>query len=314
MSQLSIDSMRTFLSQSISSLNRNKINGMLAEIDFRNRLTELGFGERVSQGGWIVRSTGENNFSEYVNVLFPMTIQPGTEYRPDNFNEPPRRLHTICATMHQIGIHSYFCRPTIETDNDPDSINWFATQLGIPGEDENHRLNDIGVGFQIRQRRYNFLRYQQNTGIIPDEFIPAEFTKEHLRVRFQENFLCEISDIDGIFWGQQYTYPLEIKEKTVAEDNKLGEYFGIDIGPFVKLAFYAARRGNLHSIFVVREIDNTNDRNLLNWWFIPFNQLAQYASWIPVGGGRNMQGGNSSVVKIPRNEFTIMDATSLKRL
>ena len=97
--------------------------------------------------------------------------------------------------------------------------------------------------------------------------------------------MSEMSDIDGIFWGQQFTYPLEIKEKTVANDSKVGDYFGIDVGPFVKLAFYAAKKGNLHSLFFVREINNTEDREIVNWWFITFDTLAQFASWIPQGGG-----------------------------
>ncbi len=123
-----------------------------------------------------------------------------------------------------------------------------------------------------------------------------------------------MSDIDGIIWGQQYTYPIEIKEKTVAPDNKLGPYFGLDVGPFVKLAFYAAKKGNLHSLFFVREINNTDDRELVNWWFITFDTLAQFASWIPQGGGKNMQGGGSTVVKIPRAEFTALTPAALNSL
>jgi len=126
--------------------------------------------------------------------------------------------------------------------------------------------------------------------------------------------MTEMSDIDGIIWGQQYTYPIEIKEKTVAPDNKLGPYFGLDVGPFVKLAFYAAKKGNLHSLFFVREINNTDDRELANWWFITFDTLAQFASWIPQGGGMNMQGGGSTVVKIPRGEFTQLTAQALANL
>ena len=48
-------------------------------------------------------------------------------------------------------------------------------------------------------------------------------------------------------------------------------------GPFVKLAFYVAKRGNRHSIFLVREIDSIEKRGLVNWWFITFDQLARFA-------------------------------------
>jgi hypothetical protein len=80
------------------------------------------------------------------------------------------------------------------------------------------------------------------------------------------------------------------------------------MGPFVKLSFYATMSGTLHSMFVVREIDNVQDRNLVHWWFITFNHLARFASWVAQGGGRNMAGGGSTVVKIPRQEFQHLNA------
>lgn len=64
----------------------------------------------------------------------------------------------------------------------------------------------------------------------------------------------------------------------------------------------------------MREINNTNDRELVNWWFITFDTLAQFASWQSVGGGTNMRGGGSTVVRIPRAEFTQLTANALAAL
>jgi hypothetical protein len=94
----------------------------------------------------------------------------------------------------------------------------------------------------------------------------------------------------------------------------MGPFFGLDVGPFVKLAFYAAKRGNLHSLFLVREIDNAEERNLVQWWFIKFDELAQFASWVQQGGGPNMGGGRSSVVRVPKCEFHPLTAESLNAL
>ena len=315
MSKISLGTMISYLSRSISSINQNKLHGTLAEIDLRNTLTDLGFGERISQGGWIVRNVGSGNFAHHTNVFFPETILADTDYRSDrDLPEPPRRLHTICSTMHQIGIHSYYCIPKIINENDCESINWYSTQLGIPARDEYHLFPDFVNNFPIRERRYNFLRYHSDASLIPEESIPEEFTKEHLRIKFQDHFMAEISDIDGVLWGQEKTYPIEIKEKTPGTDKKVGEFFGIDVGPFVKLAFYASKRGNLHSLFIVREINNTDARELVNWWFITFDILAQYASWVPIGGGVNMQGGGSSTIKIPKSEFKVLNEENLSLL
>lgn len=321
MNSISLEAMREYLSRSMHSgrgstvINRNKLNGMLAEIDFRNYISSLGFGDRVSMGGWILRNEGPGVFGHYNAVIFPEIILPGNDYGPGHaMASPPIRLHSICAIFHQIGINSYFCRPIIACNNDLASIEWICVELGLPSEAPSAPFPSGITGFNMRRRRHNFLTNHTDVAAIPNDAVPEEFSKEHLRVTFQNSFLSEISDVDGVFWGSRIVYPIEIKEKTPAPDNKLGDYFGIDIGPFVKLAFYASKRGDLHSLFVVREIDNVEQRNLVNWWYITFDKLAQYASWNFSGGGRNMLGGASAVVKIPKSEFRVLNREALDSL
>lgn len=305
------------MSRSITSLNQNKLNGTLAEIDFRDHLNGLGFQGRVSPGGWIVRRKGPNVFAHSTAALFPEVVVPGQQYLQNRaLPQPSHGLHTICATFHQSGIAGFFCAATIGNDEDPATLNWHAVELGLPTEQPYRPLLEAvePLDFTVRPRNYNFLRYHTDATAIPDLAIAEEFSKEHLRVTFNTHYVIEPSDIDGIFWGQQHTYPIEIKEKTPAPSNDLGPFFGLDVGPFVKLAFYAAKRGNLHSLYVVREIDNTQDRNLVQWWFIRFDQLAQYASWVPMAGGANMGGGRSSVVRVPKCEFQPLNAATLAEL
>lgn len=315
MTSLTSSDMQAFLARSISSFNANKLNGLLAEIDFRTHLTSLGYADQVSAGGWIARNTGAGSFGHDTVVLFPESIQPGITYPVGrSLPAPSHGLHTICATFHQIGIRSYFCAATVGAANDSASISWSALQLGVPTSPGYQPLASVFSSFSPRTRKYNYLRYKTNVASIPASRIAEEFSKEHLRVAMSSGVLAEISDVDGVFWGNRFTYPLEIKEKSAAPDPRLGPYFGLDLGPFVKLAFYAARRGNLHSLFVVREIADTTSRQLVNWHFITFEQLAQYASWVPSGGGANMLGGASTVVKIPRAEFLPLTSANLAAL
>ena len=288
---------------------------MLAEIDLRDTLTALGFGGRISQGGWIMRNFGAGVFGHNAIVAFPQTIQPEIDYSIERqLEDPPMSLHTICSTMHQIGVHSYYCIPSIAVDDDTNSISWQTKQLGIPMIPPYTPLIPSISNFSLRNKPYNFSRNHTDANQIPVASIPEEFTKEHLRVNFQNQFMCEMSDIDGILWGEQFTYPIEIKEKTAGNDSKVGVFFGIDLGPFVKLAFYAAKKGNLHSLFFVKEINNEIDRQLINWWFITFDSLALFASLGYSARVRNLQGGGSTVVKIPKGEFTPMTQATLSAL
>jgi hypothetical protein len=317
MAVLSLESMRAYLSRSITSLNQNKLRGLLAEVDMRAHFAELGFGDRISRGGWILRTKGPGIFANSTVALFPEVVDPGVDYAPGRaLPHPELGLHTIGTTFHQSGISSFFCAATVSEADDPASLEWQAIQLGIPVEQPYEpfipRLST--VGFALRDRRYNFLRYAADADTIPAIAVPEEFTKEHLRIAFSTHFMAEPSDIDGLFWGAQHTYPIEVKEKTPSDSRDLGLFFGLDIGPFVKLAYYAAKRGNLRSLYVVREIDNATDRNLVRWAYITFDHLAQFASWVPMAGGTNMQGGASAVVRIPRSEFTPLTAETLALL
>ena len=322
MNALSVRAMQDYLCKSISNFNKNKVNGLLAEIDFRNYLSMIGFQDRVSVGGWIARSKGASIFGDNTIVMFPDTILPDTDYGINRtLPNPTHGLHTICSTFHQIGLKSMFCASEIVKSGVAESVRWKSIRLGLPTQQQYEEFPNSIVDFNVRLRAYNFLRYgtknmsiMESINVIPHIALAEEFSKENLRVCFQSHLLAEISDIDGILWGEQYTYPLEIKEKTVASDSGMGEYFGLDVGPFVKLAFYAARKGNLHSIFIVREIDNPIDRNLVNWWFIPFDRLASFASWVSMGGGTNMQGAGSTVVKIPKRKFFELNAEALSKL
>jgi hypothetical protein len=313
MSTVSESFMRAFLGRSIASLNRNKLNGLLAEVDFRAHLSGLGFRDRVSRGGWIARRVGAGEFAHQTAVFFPEIIQPGNQYSDSRpLPQADVGLHTICATFHQTGIFAYFCAAVVE---DSGEVTWSSIQLGLPSAQEYKAFPAAVAGlFSERTRRYNYLRHKTDASSVPSTAIAEEFSKENLRVAFQTRFMAEVSDVDGILWGQRHTYPLEIKEKTAAFDSRMGAFFGLDVGPFVKLAYYAARRGNLHSLFIVREIDSVESRNLVNWWFIKFDELAQFASWVSKAGGPGMGGGASSVVCIPKSEFRLLTKENLEVL
>lgn len=314
MPALALPEMRSYLSASIPSLNENKLRGLLAEVDFRAHLAALGYANQVSRGGWIARVVGPGIFGRHTAVFFPETVQPGVDYTPGRQPPADPGLHTIAATFHQSGVHAFYCAAEVHIPNDTASLRWKAVQLGIPNPPGYVNFPDGIPNFTSRSHRYNFLRSTTNTTGIPNTAVPEEFSKEHLRVSFQTKFMQEMSDVDGIFWGQQHTYPVEIKEKTPAASTKLGPCFGLDLGPFVKLAFYAAKRGNLHSLFVVREIDDAATRNLVQWWIITFDELAQFASWNPRGGGTSMTGMASTTVLIPKAAFRPLDAAALAAL
>jgi hypothetical protein len=82
-------------------------------------------------------------------------------------------------------------------------------QLGLPTAQPYQTFPASLPEFTLRTRRWNFLANATDARSIPNSAVPEEFSKEHLRVSFQTHFMQEMSDLDGIFWGQQHTYPIE---------------------------------------------------------------------------------------------------------
>src|SRR5262245_56010724 len=131
MPSLSAQAMRGYLSRSISSLNQNKLRGLLAEVELRRYLRELGYVDRVSPGGWIARREGANEFGRHTIVLFPEVVRPDQDYPIGRqLPNPALGLHTICATFHQSGIHAFFCAAEVGVNDDSTSMRWRSVQLG----------------------------------------------------------------------------------------------------------------------------------------------------------------------------------------
>ena len=311
MSTLSLEAMRAFLRRSITSTNANKLRGMLAEIELREYLGSLGFAQRISPGGWIVRCDGQNTFGHHTVVMFPELIEPGTPYPIDReLPNPPHGLHTICATFHQSGIRAYFCAPTISALDDALSIEWSCVQLGLPFPQDYGTFPISIDGFRQRPRRYNFLRCSTDASLIPEVAVPDEFTKEHLRVTFQSMYLSELSPIDGIFWGNQFTCPLEISEQPTVTDRQIGKHFRLGLRSFIKVMLLAANSRTLNSLFIVGEVEAVKSSDLFGWWFTTFEHIARFAS----SATRDSRHGPSTVIRIPKGEFQPLSKAALSGL
>src|SRR6185369_16429210 len=106
MSRLSLAAMRDYLSRSVSSFNQNKLRGLIAEVELREYLARIGFDQRVSVGGWILRNTRARNFGSQAIAVFPEIIRPNTRY---GLGQGPRQiphgLHTVGGVFHQSGIN-----------------------------------------------------------------------------------------------------------------------------------------------------------------------------------------------------------------
>jgi hypothetical protein len=127
-----------------------------------------------------------------------------------------------------------------------------------------------------------------------DDVVRDLFWFEYARYYFQINYLMSNSDLDMFVIGSSgAAYAVELKSKSPSIDKSFGDWFGIDMGPFAKLAFFTQNTTNNDALYIVEEVDPAQGAHV-EWLGIRFRQLVQVCSWVGRVGGRGMTGGASA--------------------
>jgi len=104
-------------------------------------------------------------------------------------------------------------------------------------------------------------------------------------------------DVDSFILSSETddVYPLELKEKSpVYKAYKRGggineHYFGIDSGRILCLERLCSPSDS-NAFFVVREVDDSDERNLIGWKVMTLSGIAMASSWNAIPGGTGMFG------------------------
>ncbi|WP_166838361.1 hypothetical protein [Rheinheimera pleomorphica] len=315
-----------FLETQWSSINDNKLKGILSEIRFKNYLREHNV--HFVPGGWII-SPGKVH-EDNIPTKEKLCILPRQcALSWCNKNSPPHEGLTPAEVaaynyFRQVGVKSYFAQPDIVNENEfvlptPSSgkspANYplpysykFMEVSPVQGLTE-VSISDMMKSFPARKKNAGLRCYQlgridtSSPEITASELISDLFWFEYSRYYLQKNYLLSNNDLDLFLIGTSGScYPVELKSKVPAEDSTLGEWFGIDMGPFAKLAFFTANSMNTDALYVVEEVDA--QRTHVQWLGIKFTELVKACSWVGQGGGTGMTGGRSATYKVPKAAFS----------
>jgi len=108
-------------------------------------------------------------------------------------------------------------------------------------------------------------------------------------------------DFDGILKRNNEFWLLESKEKDPARRGNT-QYFGWDSR---RLAwyFYVQNCCGLKTLYIVRQVNNQEERMFVDWKYIRLNDFAASASWLSESGG----GGGSGTITAPLAAFDRLD-------
>ncbi len=293
----------SFLSARYSS--RNKVPGVVAEVEFAKYVTSLGLESRLVRGGWIIEPNAGNFYSHRIAV-FPAAFGGPAA--------PPTPVLTAAQYLRRAGMRSLWAVPLPKGGL---QFDWLASDITDPNVGP---LAPIQSAFKDYPERSNVLsRRKYQTDVSPLKGTPSAelqtlFARESLLDAVRSKYLTVANDLDYLIWGQHATYPVEIKEKTRAADAYMGEYFGIDVGPFAKLATFTSFGPDLKGLFVVREIADRASRQFKEWHVVRSDDMCQKCSWVFRAGGMSMRGTASATVRVPIAAFQPLTLSALQAL
>ncbi len=319
-----IKSAINFLETQWSSVTENKIKGIKAEIRLENYLYSADISpliDYIIPGGWII-SPGKNTLINTTTTGRIALLPIPTRFSWTENLMPPSLTAQILAESYfrQVGIKTYFTKFDSNPENNDESDfqiprkgNYVTSytldfyKIGANGLD-NIPFQNAFYRFPDRvgkrgMRAYNLDRINNTEEPWNNSSAVTKlFWKEYCRYYIHRNKYVSSNDLDFFLVGKSgKAYPVELKSKTVYIDNNIGDWFGIDVGPFTKLSFFVSLSNNMEALYFVEEIND--EGQTINWLGIKFSELLKYCHWVTQGGGKGMGGGSTTTIKVPRSVF-----------
>lgn len=313
-----------FLETQWSGINANKIKGILAEVRFEQYLNTpavRGLYEYIIPGGWILAPGTGGVVTPPTRARLALIPVPFACTWSGVVPSMPFAAQVLAESyFRQAGMEVYFVKcPQAEDINVQNAFELPISRYYPASYDlEFYKIGPEGLvsvplmqvmrNFPRRQglrglRAYNINRINQLNQPWTDAGIVTQlFWKEYSRYFVNRYYRISASDLDFFIVGRSgRAYPIEFKSKSAVVDAGIGDWFGIDINPFCKLAYFVSLSNNMEALYFVEEVDNRG--NTLEWWGIRFTELLKYCFWVPQAGGTAMGGGGSSTVKVPKVVF-----------
>lgn len=313
-----------FLETQWSSINLNKIKGINAEIRFEAYLNSPAVSplfDYIIPGGWILSPGRNTNINPTTRGRIAILPIPTSFSWSPGLNPLPFAAQVIAESyFRQVGITTYFVKfdtqGNVQIENAFDIPAQGNYNTSYPLEFYKVGANglvqvaiaQVTANFTARNglrgmRAYALNRINRNVPPWNNNILITDlFWKEYSRYFLHRQFLVSSNDLDFFIIGKSgRAYPIEFKSKTPVIDASLGDWFGIDIGPFSKLSFFVSLSNNMEALYFVEEVDANGAT--VEWWGVKFSHLLKNCYWVSQSGGTGMGGGASNTVKVPKIIF-----------
>ena len=313
-----------FLESQWSDKNKNKIKGITAELRFEAFLKTASVSQLYKYlipGGWIMEPSQNTIINPPTQGRIAIIPIPTAFSWSGNVTTLPFPAQVLAESyFSQVGISTYFTKydtqrninientfviPATKNYQTAYTLDFFKiSTLGLIPEtlpvimrNFTNRKGLVGLRAYINNK-INSNQYPWNDV----QLVTNLFWKEYSRYFLHRRFLASANDLDFFLIGlSNKAYPVEFKSKTVVSNSKMGDWFGLDIGPFAKLSYFVSLSNNMEALYFVEEVDKNG--LTLDYWGVKFTELLRNCFWVSQAGGKGMGGGVSNTVKIPKSIF-----------
>jgi len=299
----------------------HKALGLLAQKDFESWVRSAGeqVRNKYFSGCWVV-SPKQNFFSRRTCFFVHPTLEP-TNSLNDVISGlvSNRGFQSMCSSLSAAGLAViYFIGHSSSDESRMADIGWKGYRYRNEQLEEfdvrRFFMNWGGRGRASRgrpwegaaNRRMSELDTDSLTSILLPQLFYNDLLKTTYRISTQDPY-----DVDGFiisFDGK--VFPIEIKEK-FPFDSTMGPTLGVDAGRVLMMLRIALPMDG-NAFYVVRQVDESERRELVGWKITTLDQIVMKCSWNLQAGGPGMAssaagaGTVTSTILLPYNAFDNM--------
>lgn len=321
---------------------RNKAKGLLSQISFEEEF-DSGFlrrhKEKFYPGCWIVspKSFESNKFRHVVSVHTRMLDHDPHEAELNSIlGEYKERFYQIARFLSNSSFQVIYAVPFSDSgridfsridSEDFSAVSWslFVYADGsFVKKDPIQYFSRWRSGMrprkvQDKQKWDNDVMLTSNLNRISEEKLASFVLKELFYIGLLKSVVRVSTDdpydVDCfVLSSAGAIFPVELKEKfPVLKKYRDGttnvHFFGIDTGRISCLERLCAPSDS-NAFYVIREVDDSADRNLVAWKIMTLAGIVMASSWNPAPGGTGMYGSGTSTASLPYGEFEVLKETT----
>lgn len=304
-------------------LTFNKARGMMAEIALNAeiRAQSTSAMDKVLDGGWLLSpKTSKSSFYRYCVFVLPTLFETNGELNEAIAALQRSRGWQALATFLAHSALGVVVSAAVIEGSSPDLIGLSTLQwrhFVFDRESLSAAIDDApftawpgsrgraskGSDWQEDVKsRFAQTTLEQVTALTLRQAFFYGYLKQRLHKPINDPY-----DVDAFIVSYRGSVlPVEVKEKSPTPDGA----FGIDAGRILMLLRLCLATDS-NALYLIREVDNSPDRNFVGWRAITLSDMITGCSWNLQAGGVGMGGGATQTVMIPADLFVEFSTDNL---